>query len=105
MKKKTNYNEKSTLSRVLVEPIITEAATRLVEQNKYIFKVSPQATKVQIRKAIELVYPDVKVKKINTVSVPAKRRVRGRIVGRKPGYRKAIVTLEAESKIDVFDGK
>ena len=104
MENNTKPNQENILSKVLVEPIVTEAATVLIEQNKYIFKISPRATKLQVKMAIEKVYK-VKVEKINTVSVPKKRRMRGRIPGCKSGYRKAIVTLKEGSKIDVFEGK
>jgi large subunit ribosomal protein L23 len=104
MEKKINHNEENILSKVLVEPIVTEAATVLIEQNKYIFKISPRATKLQVKNAIEKIYA-VKVEKVNTVSIPRKFRTRGRIPGWKPGFRKAIVTLKEGSKIDVFEGK
>lgn len=104
MKKLDNPNQENILSRVLVEPIITEAATAGIEKNKYIFKISMLANKVQIKTAIEKIYK-VKVEKINTIKVPKKRRSRGRIVGWKAGYRKAIITLKEGSKIDVFEGK
>ncbi|MFA5961616.1 MAG: 50S ribosomal protein L23 [Parcubacteria group bacterium] len=104
MEKNLNPNEENILSRVLVEPIVTEAATVLIESNKYIFKISPRATKLQVQMAIEKIYK-VKVEKVNTVSVPRKFRTRGRIPGWKPGYRKAIVTLKEGNKIDVFEGK
>jgi large subunit ribosomal protein L23 len=104
MEKNLNPNEENILSKVLVEPIVTEAATILIEANKYIFKISPRATKLQVKMAIEKIYK-VKVEKVNTVSVPRKFRTRGRIPGWKPGYRKAIVTLKEGNKIDVFEGK
>jgi large subunit ribosomal protein L23 len=104
MENNSNPNNENILSRVLVEPIVTEAATVLIEQNKYIFKVSSTATKLQIKMAIEKIYK-VKVEKVNTVSIPKKFRSRGRIPGWKSGYRKAIVTLKEGNKIDVFEGK
>lgn len=104
MENNANPNQENILSRVLVEPIVTEAATILIEQNKYIFKIAPRATKLQVKMAIEKIY-NVKVEKINTVSVPKKARSRGRIPGWKSGYRKAIVTLKEGNKMDVFEGK
>jgi large subunit ribosomal protein L23 len=104
MENNLNPNKENILSRVLVEPIVTEAATVLIEQNKYIFKISSIATKLQVKMAIEKIYK-VKVEKVNTVSIPKKFRSRGRIPGWKPGYRKAIVTLKEGNKIDVFEGK
>ena len=104
MKKLVNPNEENILSRVIVEPVITEAATECAEENKYIFKISAKANKVQIKAAIEKIYK-VKVEKINTISMPKKARSRGRVLGWKPGYRKAIVTLKTGNKIDIFEGK
>jgi large subunit ribosomal protein L23 len=104
MENNVNPNQENILSKVLIEPIVTEAATVLIENNKYIFKISSRATKLQVKMAIEKIY-NVKVEKVNTVSVPRKFRSRGRIPGWKPGYRKAIVTLKEGNKIDVFEGK
>lgn len=104
MENNINPNQENILSKVLASPIVTEAATILLEQNKYIFKISPRSTKLQIKMAIEKIYK-VKVEKINTVTIPKKFRTRGRIPGWKPGFRKAIVTLKVGNKIDVFEGK
>jgi len=104
MKNNIKPNQENILSKVLVSPIVTEAATMLCEQNKYLFKITPRATKLQVKSAIEKIY-SVLVEKVNTVSVPRKFRSRGRIPGWKPGYRKAIVTLKEGNKIDVFEGK
>ena len=104
MKKIANPNQENILSSVLIEPIITEAATASIENNKYIFKISERANKVQVKAAIEKIYK-VKVDKVNTVSLPKKARSRGRIPGWKSAYRKAIVTLKEGNKIDVFEGK
>jgi large subunit ribosomal protein L23 len=104
MKKLDNPNQENILSSVIVEPIITEAATASVEENKYIFKISARANKMQVKAAIEKIYK-VKVEKVNTISMPKKARSRGRIPGWKSGYRKAVVTLKEGNKIDVFEGK
>lgn len=90
--------------RILMEPWVTEEATRIAELNKYIFKVAPKADKKQIKKSVEDLY-DVKVISVNTVSIPRKKRVRGRTVGWKAGYKKAIVGLKEGDKIEFFDNK
>jgi len=87
--------------KILLEPVITEAATVASEMNKYVFKVSKGSTKKEIKTSIKEVY-DVEAKKINVVNLPTKARNRGRIPGLKSGYRKAIVTLKEGDKIDVF---
>lgn len=99
-----NTIQENILSKVIIEPIITEEATAGIEKNKYIFKISARATKSQVKAAVEKIYK-VKVEKINTISVPKKARIRGKISGWKSGYRKAVVTLKEGNKIDVFEGK
>lgn len=102
MTKGINKTESNTAYKVLVEPWITEEATRVAELNKYIFKVNPAVSKNQISQAIEQLY-GVTVKSVNTVTIPRKKRVRGRTVGWKSGYKKAIVTVKEGDKIDIFE--
>lgn len=90
--------------KILVEPWITEEATRIAELNKYIFKVSSRSNKKQIKKAVEDVYK-VEVISVNVINIPSKKRVRGRTVGWKSGYKKAIVTVKEGEKIEFFEGK
>lgn len=89
--------------RILLEPWITEEATRVAELNKYIFIVAKSATKEEIRRAVEETYK-VKVVAVNTINIPAKKRIRGATVGWKSGYKKAVVSLK-EGKIEFFEGK
>lgn len=89
--------------RILLEPWITEEATRVAELNRYIFVVAKSATKDEVRKAVEEIYK-VKVAAVNTINIPAKKRIRGATVGWKSGYKKAIVTVK-EGKIEFFEGK
>lgn len=91
---------------ILIQPLITEKLTRLQEENQqYAFEVARAATKPEIRKAIEERYPEVKVKKVNTIIVPSKPKGRftkgGFISGRSKVWKKAIVTLK-EGEIDFF---
>lgn len=83
-------------SRALIDliqrPIVTEKATRLMELNQYTFEVSPQATKPQIKAAIEELF-EVKVTAVNTQKPPRKKRRVGKYIGFKPLYKRAIVTL------------
>ncbi len=81
-------------------PIVTEKATRLMEENKYTFDVTLQATKPEIRAAIEDLF-QVKVVKVNTIRTPRKKRRVGKFVGYKPQYKRAIVTVASgdEDKI------
>ncbi len=73
-------------------PIVTEKATLLMEQNKYTFEVTPQATKPEIKAAIEDLF-QVKVVQVNTQQQPRKKRRVGKFTGFKSQYKRAIVTL------------
>lgn len=81
------------LADLILQPIVTEKATFLMEENKYIFEVAPKATKPEIKAAIESLF-NVTVQKVNTMNPPRKKRRVGRFLGFKPQYKKAIVTLK-----------
>lgn len=81
-----------TLPDLVRRPILTEKATRLMEQNKYTFEVTPRATKPEIKAAIEDLF-EVKVVQVNTQQLPRKQRRVGRFVGYKSQYKRAIVTV------------
>lgn len=89
--------------RVLVEPWITEASTTAMELNKYVFRVDSNAGKQEIKKAVEELY-NVKVTGVNTISIPRKFKNYGRTPGWKSGFKKAIVSLRAGDKIELFEG-
>lgn len=94
------------MSKVLKKPLITEKLTRLQEDlNKYAFRVDLRATKGDIKAAIEEIYPEVKVAKVNTMIMPSKPKGRftrgGYVNGRSKVWKKAIVTLK-EGEIDFF---
>jgi large subunit ribosomal protein L23 len=98
----TNQKEDlRTLADIIRRPIVTEKATILMEENKYTFEVAPQASKPQIRAAIEQLF-DVKVVKVHTINPPRKKRRVGRFMGHKPRYKKAIVTLASDDSITLF---
>lgn len=82
------------LPDLIRRPIVTEKATRLMEENKYTFEVTPQATKPEIKAAIEDLF-EVKVVQVNTQRPPRKQRRVGKFIGYKPHYKRAIVTLAA----------
>ena len=88
---------------VIVSPVITEKATMASEHNKVIFKVALNATKPQIKEAVEKLF-DVKVKSVNTLVRKGKfKAFRGR-PGQQQDLKKAIVTLEEGHRIDVTTG-
>ncbi len=85
---------------LIQKPVVTEKATDLAAKNKYVFMVQPSATKSEVKKAIKEIYR-VDAVMVNIVNLPPKpRRFRG---GKhlKPGYKKAIVTLKPDQKIDL----
>jgi large subunit ribosomal protein L23 len=88
---------------VILSPVITEKATTLSEFNKVVFRVAPDATKPQIKEAVERLF-DVKVTAVNTLVTKGKEKFfRGRR-GRRSDVKKAIVTLAAGESIDVTTG-
>ena len=88
---------------IIKGPIITEKSNDLLEkENKYTFKVALEANKVEIKQAIEAIY-NVKVVDIATVRVLPKRRRVGKYEGYRSAYKKAIVKLAADNKIDAFN--
>ena len=89
---------------VIIKPIITEHSMEMVADKKYTFKVAKNATKPVIAAAVEAVF-GVKVAKVNTISVRGKMKRMGRYSGYTASWKKAIVTLKADSKpIEFFDG-
>ncbi|MGG6294220.1 50S ribosomal protein L23 [Leptolyngbya sp. AN02str] len=89
------------LADLVRRPLVTEKATRLLEDNKYVFEVAPKATKPQIKAAIEVLF-DVKVTSVNTSKPPRKQRRVGRFMGHRPQYKRAVVTLAEGSSIVLF---
>nr|WP_228035039.1 50S ribosomal protein L23 [Oculatella sp. LEGE 06141] len=82
-------------------PLVTEKATVLLEENKYTFEVAPNATKPDIKAAIEELF-DVKVIQVNTHKPPRKTRRIGKFLGHKPQYKRAVVTLAPGDSITLF---
>jgi large subunit ribosomal protein L23 len=86
---------------VIKYPIITDKATRLLENNQYSFIVDPKSDKISIKQSIEYLF-NVKVIKVNTCQLPKKKRRVGKYIGSKPHYKKAIVTLSEGNTINLF---
>lgn len=88
---------------VIVRPVVTEKSTVLAEQNKVVFKISPTATKNDVKKAVESIF-NVTVTKVNTINIDGKtKRFRGQ-PGQRSDLRKAVVTLAAGQSIDFAAG-
>lgn len=92
---KTRTN-KEKLYDVIKKPLITEKSMMAVQNGQYTFEVTSDATKVEIAQAIELAYPDRKVKKVRTVYMPSRTKRIGMKFGRTQSGKKAIVTIEGE---------
>ena len=88
----TNTN-KEKLYSVIKKPVITEKSMKGVENNTYTFEVVKEATKVEIAQAVELAYPNRKVKKVRTVYMPSHQKRMGMKFGRTQSGKKAIVTI------------
>jgi large subunit ribosomal protein L23 len=88
--------------RIIKRPVISEKSTLMTEKNnKYVFEVALDANKIQIKKAVEDVFK-VAVLKVRTMRMPGKtKRVRLQ-VGRTPIWKKAIVTLKQDDRIELF---
>jgi len=88
---------------VIVSPVITEKATNLSEHNKVVFRVKPDATKPQIKEAVERLF-DVKVKSVNTLVTKGKVKMFRGTRGQRSDVKKAVVTLAEGQTIDVTTG-
>ena len=88
---------------VIIAPVITEKATMASEHNKVTFKVARNATKPQIKEAVERLF-DVKVKRVNTLVRAGKMKTFKNRLGQQSDVKRAIVTLEEGHRIDVTTG-
>ena len=93
-----------TLHRTIVRPLITEKSSAAYQdRGEYTFEVHPDATKPQIRSAIEQLF-GVKVTGVWTSNVRGKEKRMGKSVGHRPNWKKAIVTLRVGDTIEIFEG-
>ena len=94
-----------TAQDIIIAPVITEKSMSGIADKKYTFKVARDANKIEIAEAIETLFKGAKVAKVNTISVRGKMKRMGRYSGYTAAWKKAIVTLSADSKpIEFFDG-
>ena len=92
-----------TVYDIIIEPILSEKSYDGIAVKKYTFKVAKNATKTQVKAAVEQIY-GVKVDKVNTSNYDGKVKRMGRNEGRRSAFKKAIVTLTADSKsIEFFE--
>ena len=88
---------------IIIRPIITEQSMMDMENNKYTFEVAKTSNKSEIKKDIEAIF-SVKVAKVNTMNMTGKVKRQGMNIGKRPNWKKAIVTLTDDSQpIEFFD--
>ena len=88
--------------QTIIKPIITEETMDLASDKKYVFQVAKEANKTEVRQAVEKIF-GVNVAKVNIINGKTKRM--GRYVGKTADYKKAVITLTADSKeIEIFQG-
>ena len=90
-------------NEVLLAPVVSEKSYSLIGDNKYSFKIHPDAHKTQVRQAVEELF-EVKVERVNIVKVQPKPKRRGMSKGTRPGWKKAIVQLAEGESIEIFEG-
>ena len=90
---------------VILRPVVTEKSMDAMSYKKYTFYVHPEATKSQIKEAVEKMFAGTKVKSVNTINLDGKLKRRGRTMGYTAKRKKAIVALTEDSKdIEIFNG-
>jgi len=90
---------------VILKPVVTEKSMELMGEKKYTFIVHTEATKSQVKEAVEKMFSGTKVKNVNTMNLDGKKKRRGMAVGRTAKSKKAIVQLTADSAdIEIFEG-
>jgi len=88
---------------ILIRPLLTEKMTALRESaNKFAFLVRPDASRVEIKRAVETALK-VKVDRVNVMNVMGKTKRLGRFAGKRPDWKKAIVTLKKGEKLEMYE--
>ena len=90
---------------VILKPVVTEKSMNAMAEKKYTFLVHPDATKSQVKEAVEKMFEGTKVAKVNTMNYDGKTKRRGMVYGKTAKTKKAIVQLTTDSKdIEIFEG-
>jgi large subunit ribosomal protein L23 len=93
-----------SLYTVIQRPLFTEKGSQLKEsENKILVRVSPEANKLEIKKAIEEIFK-VKVEKVSTINIKGKWKRHGKVLGKRPDKKKAVITLKKGEKLDFIEG-
>jgi large subunit ribosomal protein L23 len=92
------------LYKIIKKALVTEKSTIAKDEaNKYFFEVDRRANKIEIGNAVEKIFK-VKVVNVAVMNVPGKKKRQGKILGEKPAWKKAVVTLAPGGRIEVFEG-
>ena len=90
---------------VILRPVVTEKSMTAMAEKKYTFYVHPDATKSQVKEAVEKMFEGTKVKRVNTMNLDGKNKRRGMVTGKTAKTKKAIVWLTEDSKdIEIYAG-
>ena len=90
---------------VILRPVVTEKSMNAMAEKKYVFYVHPEATKNQIKEAVEKMFEGAKVEKVNTMNLDGNTKRRGMTYGKTAKKKKAIVKLTEDSKeIEIYEG-
>ena len=90
---------------VILKPVVTEKSMELMADKKYTFLVHTEATKAQVKEAVEKMFKGTKVASVNTMNLDGKTKRRGMTFGKTAKTKKAIVQLTADSaEIEIFEG-
>jgi len=89
---------------IIIRPIISEKSTGMLEKHKYVFKVAKDANKLTIMQALKELF-NVTPEKVNIINVRGKNRRLRYKIGKRTAWKKAVVTLRAGDKIEIFDGQ
>ena len=85
---------------IIIAPVVTEKCNALIQEKKYTFRVAPDANRIEIGKAVEELFK-VKVESVNVMNYQGKKKRVGRSEGRRPDWKRAVVTL-AEGSIEII---
>ncbi len=91
-----NRTETEYLYQIIKKPLVSEKSTGMTALQKYTFEVTMDANKVDIKRAVEMLFPGRTAQNVRTVYMPGKEKRRGRKIGRTQPGKKAIVTIQGE---------
>jgi large subunit ribosomal protein L23 len=97
--------QQERLMQVLLAPVVSEKSTFVADKgNQYVFRVAATATKPEIRSAVELMFKTL-VKSVSVLNVRGKEKRAGKFIGRRKGWKKAYVALQAGQEINFAEGE